>query len=213
MRPYVVRQGDTVAAVVAPKGADPDAVWKDPKNDSLRALRSDPAVLCPGDILYIPEDDPPSHSVTIGATNTFTASAATQTVKLVLGGAQLLANTAYLVKGLGDDIPGTTKSDGSLSVDVPIDVDTFVLEVPTEGISRCIMVGHLDPVDEDSGVRQRLSNLGYTSILRDVVEGFGVLLTYDTALFVRVFQIDNGLEPHGEADDKTRDALKSAHGT
>jgi hypothetical protein len=174
VRPYVVMQGDTVASIVLPMGGDRDAVWNDPKNDKLRAQRSDPAVLCAGDILYIPDEAAPSHEVAAGSTNTFTSPVATQTVKLVLGGAQPLANAGYVVHGLGDDIPGTTGSDGSLSVDVPVNVDTFVIELPDQQVSYQVLVGHLDPVTEESGVRQRLSNLGYGSPLFDLLGDLGV---------------------------------------
>jgi hypothetical protein len=211
MRPYVVMQGDTVASVVAPKGADPNTVWYDSKNDSLRKLRSDPAVLCPGDILYIPDEAPPSHSLEVGATNTFTAAVATQPLKLVLGGAQPLANAAYVVTGLGDDVPGTTKADGSLTVHVPVDIDTFVLEFTDRQVSYQVLVGHLDPVTEASGVRQRLSNLGYGSPMFDLLGDLGIEV--DPGLAIRLFQIQAGLTVSGEVDHETAAAIQKAHGT
>jgi hypothetical protein len=211
MRPYVVQQGDTVASVVVPMGADPDTVWSDPKNDDLRAQRSDPAVLCPGDILYVPDDGPPSHPMAVGATNSFSTPGATQTVKLVLGPDAPLANAAYVVHGLGDDIPGTTGGDGSLSVDVPIGMDTFTLELTDQQITYQVLVGHLDPVSEDSGVRQRLSNLGYGCPMFELLGELG--MDVDPSLAIRCFQIDKGLNVTGEADDDTTAAIQKAHGT
>jgi hypothetical protein len=203
-------QGDTVASIVLPLGADPDAVWSDPKNDRLRAERSDPAVLCAGDILYIPDDDPPSHTAAAGSTNTFTSLVATQTVRIVLGGGQPVANTAYVVHGLGDDVTGTTGADGSLSIDVPVNIDTFVLELPDQQATYQVLVGHLDPVTQDSGVRQRLSNLGYGSPLFDLLGDLGI--EADAALVIRLFQISNGLNVSGEPDADTVAAIQKAHG-
>jgi hypothetical protein len=211
MRPYVVMQGDTVASIVTPMGADPDTVWSDPKNDDLRAQRPDPAVLCPGDLLYVPDDPPPSHTMAVGSTNDFASPPATQTVKLVLGADQPLANAAYVVHGLGDDIPGTTAGDGSLSVDVPIGVDTFTLELTDQQATYQVMVGHLDPVSEDSGVDQRLSNLGYRPPMWDLLGDLGIEV--DPSLPIRLFQIAQGLTVSGDTDDDTTAALQKAHGT
>jgi hypothetical protein len=212
MRPYVVNQGETVASIVMPMGADPDTVWNDSKNDDLRAQRSDPAVLCPGDILYVPDDDPPSHDMAVGSTNDFTAPIQTQTVKLVLGDDEPLANAAYVIHGLGDDITGTTGGDGSLSVDVPIDVESFVIELTDLNVAHPVLVGHLDPVTEDSGVQQRLSNLGYLTPMWDLLGQFGIEV--DPGLAIRLFQIDMGTgNVTGEIDDDTTDAIQKAHGT
>jgi hypothetical protein len=195
-------------------GADPDAVWSDPKNERLRKQRNDPAVLCPGDVLYVPDDDPPPRTVTAGSTNRFKARTGKQTVKLVLGAGTKLANAACVVRGLGADIHTTTGSDGSLSVPVPLDVDTFTLELTERKTTYRVRVGHLDPVSEDSGVRQRLSNLGYGTPLFDLLGAHGVDLdpSFAVSLFVCVFQMANGLAVSGEVDEGTRAALQNAHG-
>jgi hypothetical protein len=74
MRPYVVRQGDSCATLSLRYGFDIDTVWNDPANDDLRGLRSDPYVLAPLDVPYIPDDDGPNPiSLATGATNGFTA--------------------------------------------------------------------------------------------------------------------------------------------
>jgi hypothetical protein len=210
----VVRQGDTVASIVLPMGGDPDTVWKDAKNDDLRKLRSDPAVLCAGDILYVPDDDPPSHSVQAGDSKTFTSPTATQTVKVVLMGEDPIANAAYVIHGIGDaDIQGTTGGDGSLSVDVPVDVDSFMLELTDQRVTYQVLVGHLDPITEDSGVQQRLANLGYRSAIADIAVEAGMDFSDShQRLLLCALQRDAGLPVTGELDAATLDALRKAHG-
>ncbi len=55
MQPYVIRQGDHLAHLAHKFGFDPQAVWQDGSNDELREARPDPNILCPGDVLYIPD--------------------------------------------------------------------------------------------------------------------------------------------------------------
>jgi hypothetical protein len=210
MKPRVIRQGDTVASVVG-TAADPDAVWNDPANDSLRALRKDPAVLCPGDVLQVPETEPIWHTIKPGSSTTFVAPVATQRVDLVLAFPAPLANAAYVVKGLGDDRPGTTGADGSLSVDVPVDRDSFLLELVDQKTTLHVLVGHLDPIDEESGVRQRLANMGFASPLEELLGLFHIEVPFRSA--IRGFQERYGhLRPTGELDADTCAAIQRAHG-
>ncbi len=57
MQPHVIKVGDHVALLAYQCGFDADTVWNDPANDALRQLRPDPNVLCPTDILYIPDQN------------------------------------------------------------------------------------------------------------------------------------------------------------
>jgi hypothetical protein len=216
MRPYVVQQGETVASIVLPLGGDPDAVWNAPENGTLRETRSDPAVLCPLDVLYIPDDPPAAHTVQAGSMNSFTSPVATETVTLVLCADQPLKNTSYVIKGLGDDKPGTTKDDGSLEVDVPVNVDTFVLELTDQAVAHQVLVRHLDPITQDSGVQQRLSNRGHGSPVWELLGPFtteGGDPDVDPTFTIRMFQIQNGTQPTGQLDAASLEALGQAHGT
>ncbi len=213
MQTYVVRQGETVASIVARNGGgDPDAVWKHSNNAALRELRGDPAILCPGDRLYLPDGKPSWLKVSVGSTNTFKATVPVQTVKIVVVGDKPLASQPYVIHGLGDDIPGTTDGSGSLSVDVPITASSFALELTQLKVTQEVLVGHLDPIDEPSGVFQRLANLGYASRLAPILEAFGLSPQGLVEQQIRIFQITNGISPTGEADQATIDALKKAHG-
>ena len=41
MRPYVIRQGDYITKLAHQRGFDADAIWNDPKNQSLRERRTE----------------------------------------------------------------------------------------------------------------------------------------------------------------------------
>ena len=66
------------------------------------------------------------------------------------------------------------------------------------------LIGHLDPVDTDSGLQQRLSNLGYWPTGEDSTAALPYCL--------RAFQEDHDLEITGEANRPTYDKLKEVHG-
>lgn len=215
MKPHVVRQGETVASIVARNGGkstDAAAVWNDAKNKELRDLRQDPAVLFPGDVLFIPEPKKTWLPASVGSTNSYQVTVPTQTVKIAIGADKPLAGEPYVVHGLGDDIPGTTDGSGMVTVEVPVNRPSFILELTNQGYSYRVMVGHLDPVTEPSGVRQRLSNLGYASILAQ-----GVFGSSGHGIGLLAFQVANGKPLSGggteEVDDETATALQKAHGT
>ncbi len=212
MKPHVVRQGETLASIVGRNGGRADdaaAAWKDSTNDDLRQLRGDSSVLFPGDVIYVPELKQPWLPASVGAKNSYTATIPVETVKIAIGGEKPLAGEPYVIHGLGADIPGTTDGSGMVTVDVPINRRFFILELTNQGYSYRVLVGHLDPVTEPSGVRQRLSNLGYTSVLAQAAFG-----SSGNGIGLLAFQIANGTGSGGaNGDEQTTAALKKAHGT
>lgn len=75
-----------------------------------------------------------------------------------------------------------------------------------EGARLVLQVGHLDPVPEPTGVKARLSNLGYPAGPPDVDD-------LDALRFsLELFQNDSGLPITGELDEATRQTLWEAHG-
>jgi hypothetical protein len=215
MMPYIVRQGDTVASIVARRavGVDPNSVWTHPTNKALHDRRSDPSILSPGDVLYLPDAARDWRSLHVGTTNAFTAIVVTQPVSIVLGGEEPLANEPYLARILGLDVRGTTGPDGSLAIDVPIHCNSFVLELLNRGTAHTVLVGHLDPHTEPSGVRQRLSNLGYGSLIALHLPALGIDQVSCDRLHLLSFQLAQGLPATGDLDPATSDALNKAHGT
>ncbi|HEY1895632.1 MAG TPA: peptidoglycan-binding domain-containing protein [Terracidiphilus sp.] len=52
---YEVREGDCVSSLAYDRGLLFETVWNHPNNSSLKTNRTDPNVLKPGDLLYIPD--------------------------------------------------------------------------------------------------------------------------------------------------------------
>jgi hypothetical protein len=83
VQPYVIKQGDFLLLLAHKFGFDADTVWQDPSNADLSKLRSNPNVLAPGDVLYIPDQvnkKPALTNLTPGTANNFVSSAPTMTL-------------------------------------------------------------------------------------------------------------------------------------
>jgi hypothetical protein len=164
MRPYVVRQGDYLGLLAYKFGFDADTVWNDPANQDLQQSRSDPNLLLPTDMLQIP--DPPDQadgfSLKVGQTNSFVSDVPTVEIHLVFADSER-ASQAFTIPELPDLTGKSTGGDGTATFDVPISMQTFSVVFSSDGATYPIKVGHLDPVDEFTGVVQRLQNLGFLS--------------------------------------------------
>ncbi len=116
------------------------------------------------------------------------------------------------VEGLGPaKFEARTDGGGHLSLDVPLHAREVRLEFVESGLVFSLLLGHMDPITQPSGVRARLANLGYGGL-----EGRDFAETWDDVLLVEAicaFQRDQHLETTGEMDDATRDALRSTYGT
>jgi N-acetylmuramoyl-L-alanine amidase len=69
-----------------------------------------------------------------------------------------------------------------------------------------LQIGHLDPVEETTGIQGRLNNLGF-----DCGEVDGIIGP-QTEAAVRAFQDEHSLEADGIPGPKTQAKLKEVHG-
>lgn len=117
---------------------------------------------------------------------------------------------AYKLVIDGVTTEGQTDGDGFLDCPIPAQAMTGLLvlapgtphetEVP-------LHLGHLDPIDEVSGIKQRLRNLCFDCGDQTDEE------TPDLEAALRAFQTKHGLSATGQIDDATRAELLKAHGT
>jgi N-acetylmuramoyl-L-alanine amidase len=119
------------------------------------------------------------------------------------------ANVPYIIRIDGSISQGSTDSQGKLEISIPPGATSgqLIVEPGTPQETNIpIHLGHLDPIDTVSGVKQRLANLtfdcGDTS--DDETE------TYAEA--IRAFQRKYGLDGTGEMDEQTRQKLQDVHG-
>jgi hypothetical protein len=104
---------------------------------------------------------------------------------------------------------GKTNSDGVVEFSITPNAErvriTLAMDTEDEKVIE-VALGHLDPIDTERGVWQRLRNLGLP--VGEKVEDFEA--HKEQAL--RLFQLTNKLDATGELDDATRVALRDGHG-
>jgi hypothetical protein len=108
---------------------------------------------------------------------------------------------------MGDPEEGTTDENGGLDVNVPVHVREIDVTFPTSGAVYPMSIGEMDPVDESSGVRKRLQNLGY------YLFSPGDDVDAADARAILAFQRAHGLPPTGAMDDATKATLAKDHGS
>jgi hypothetical protein len=129
-------------------------------------------------------------------------------VKLLLvQSGQPLAGEKCRVHDLDPPNEFTTDGDGVLTLNLPITTKEVTVEIERLSVTRAFRVGHLDPLTEPSGVRQRLQNLGHVSSADADLRDPALLM-----LAVRRFQRDQGMAVSGDLDGATLDAIARSHG-
>jgi len=202
---HVVLKGECISSIAYQYQLFPETVWSHPENDSLRELRKDPNILLEGDRVFIPEPRQKTISAATGKRHAFLRKGVPARFRLkVLNGDVPRPNIAFEL--LIDDeivLEGKTDGDGVLDVSIPANAKKGVLLLDGGNQKIEVSFGHLDPVTEDDGVRQRLFNLGLIKTL-DASNA-------DLAAAVRMFQRINKLKPTGVADADTREKLIETH--
>jgi N-acetylmuramoyl-L-alanine amidase len=121
------------------------------------------------------------------------------------------ANAPYIleVDGVVAD-KGQTDGDGCVEIKIPPNAEKGILTVDKGKDDERIIpldLGDMDPVDEVTGVRKRLSNLGYHC------QPDGPEDASDLQAALGSFQQDNSLQVTGKVDDPSRNKLKDLHGS
>ncbi len=200
---HVVDRGDCVLSISAHHGLSWETVWNHPANADLKARRTNPTVLQPGDVLFVPEKEEKTVACATGAVHRFVVhtSPATINVKLTLDD-QPRAGLPFALY-IDDElvVEGTTDGKGFVRATVPPRASAGRLELRDGEIVDVyhLSLGAIDPIDGDDGVRQRLQNLGFHD-------------PDDPAAGVRAFQALEKLPVTGEVDAATRAALQEKYG-
>ncbi len=214
-RPYVVRQGDYVARLAHTMRFDAGEVWQDESNRRLRERRGSPNILAPGDVLRVPtEPKVRPLPLNVGGRSTFKGRAPRVTVTVAVHDkGEPLKDAPFVIDGLGKRIEGRSDGDGKITFEAPIHVREARVTFYEVHLVFIVRIGDLDPVDEDSGVRQRLAHLGFDGWALGEAAGLPRPPSESgDADAIRAFQRASGLEDTGVADEATRDALRKAHG-
>ena len=203
---YVVKQGDCLASIAATSRRSWQTLWDHPDNAALRKKRPNPNVLYPGDVINIPDILVKIHACATGATHVFQTSSPKTLFRIrLLEDGQPRKNLKYELHVDQLTFTGTTDGNGMVEQKIPASASRAILVTAEDAFT--FDLGNLDPVDEDSGAKQRLSNLG----LLHEAEASGAEDALSAA--VQDFQQQYGLSVTGQLDAPTRQKLLQAHGS
>ncbi len=214
-RVHTVRQGECFSSIARRYGFSSHLpVYNAPENAELRKKRPNPNILAPGDVIHIPELQTPSFRVATGRTHTFRLKKEKTTLRLVVRDAQgrevegkrFRLEVAEVIK------EGSLNAAGLVEADIPHDASEGTLRVwwgdDTDDESAhtiTLKIGHLDPVDQPTGVQARLNNLGFRCGQVDGIRG------PQTEAALKEFQARAGLKITGEPDAATVSKLEQLH--
>jgi hypothetical protein len=119
------------------------------------------------------------------------------------------ANVPYVVVIDGKSTNGTTDGSGMVQLSIPPNAKSGRLTLDPGTLTETVInlnLGWLDPVENVSGVKQRLANLGFDCGDQSNDE------TPDFQAALEAYQESRGLEATGDLDDATRNQLKQEHG-
>jgi hypothetical protein len=121
-----------------------------------------------------------------------------------------LAGEPYALEGLGRPTQGTTDPDGRIKLVVPVHVRTVTVLLPERELAYEVRVGDMDPIEERSGLRARLTNLGFHP---PQAEAIGLDEDELFRIAVGRFQRAHDLPVTGEIDAQTCARLREDHGS
>jgi hypothetical protein len=115
----------------------------------------------------------------------------------------------YVLNVDGKLTNGSTDADGTIDVPIPPGARRGKLTLSPGTTQEKIYnfpFGSMDPIEEFSGIRRRLNNLGFFC-------GRGDASSKEFKGALSLFQENFGLPITGKLDDATRDKLKEVHGS
>jgi hypothetical protein len=212
MPTYTVAPGDCLASIAERFGfSDPMLIYNLPDNEVLRRARPDPNVLLPGDQVVVPERKPRIEELATEQRHRFVVKRPMTFLRLRLQApdGKPRSGLPYEVAYLNTKLKGVTTAEGVIEQPVPRDLTLAVVTVGKGKSAEVFNVGlgFMDPVTSESGVRQRLGNLG---LLRPID---GVTDDLVLRFAIHTFQLQQGLEPTGGVDTETRNKLLEVHGS
>jgi hypothetical protein len=198
---YTAKQGDCIFSIAFENGFFADTIWNHPNNAELKKQREDPNVLMPGDIVFVPDKRLKEVSEPTNQVHKFRCKNTPKTLRIQIVRLGIpVKDMEYKVDIDGTEKEGKTDGEGWLNQAVAPNAQRAKL-VLADGSEYELKLGHLDPIDETTGIQGRLRSLGY-------YEGsLNGQLDDETKEALKVFQRSNDLEATGEADGQTKALL------
>lgn len=208
MASHTVKQGEHLVRIARKYGFPKfELIWDHPNNAALKQLRKNPNILFPGDELFIPEKQLKTESRSTTQIHHFKLDGESLKLRLMIKDEtdEPVASTSCKLNIQGD--VSNEQTDGSGKLEKPIEAFAEEGMLDISGIQIPLKIGHLDPIEEQSGQKARLNNLGYNAgpVGEDDAEKLRSA--------VEEFQCDQNLRPlTGVCDARTQGKLKIVHG-
>jgi len=206
---HVVAEGEGISKIAERYGINPQTIWDDAGNATLREQRPDPNVLLPDDVLVIPDKVLGSASCATGKRHVFRRLGVPALFVMQLLDAEDAPRTgiAYTLEVDGVAKNGTTDDTGMVRQWVPCASQSGRLLIGEGDAAEeyALEFGDLRPLSDTRGVQQRLRNLGFTC----PVDGDAAGAALQSA--IARFQAWAGLAATGILDDATRAEIGKLH--
>lgn len=211
---HTVEPGECLSSIAYHyKLASWQVIYDDPHNADFRTKRPNPNLIYAGDELYIRDVEPRSEDVPADSRHIFVVKFPPTYINIRVQDLdeQPIGGAPYELKLDAVTLTGNTDDDGWIRSKIPAWAELGALKVwPNPDDQDTVIeweakLGHLDPVEETSGVKGRLKNLGYACGEVNGVEDD------DYTNAVIQFQTDNKLTVDGIVGPQTRGALLKAH--
>jgi len=207
MPEYTVKQGDCISSIAHQHGLLPKKIWDHPDNAQLKENREDLNILKPGDVVFVPEKEEKEESGATEQRHRFRKKGVPAKLRLQLKtGDKPRADESYILDIDGEVFSGATDGDGKLEHPVPPNAKRGLLLVGGNQEEYVLNLGHIDPIDEVSGVQARLNNLGFDCGKVDGVRG------PKTEAAIKEFQKQYDLNETGNMDQQASEKLREVYG-
>lgn len=198
-----VGKGGTTSGLAKTYGFFWKTIWEHPENAGLRAKRKDPNVLFETDEIFIPDRAVKKVSKGAEAQHVFKRKGEPSKIKMqIYNLGKPNANADYILEIDGKQTKGKTDADGKLEHFIPGNARSGKLILKDGKEVHNLRLGNLDPLDQISGVQQRLNNLGYQC------GGEMGKIGPNTKEALKKFQADKKLNVSGEPDAATKAKLE-----
>jgi hypothetical protein len=211
---HKVAQGDCIESIAAKHGLEPDMIWEHANNASLREKRNGNSfALFPGDVLFVPDLREKSVDVATDKSHSFVLKIPKTLlhIRFLDVDDQPRKDVPYTLEIDGVEFEGTTTADGDVEQEIRADAKSGTLTLnPGQGADEevyTVDLGHLDPIEETTGLQARLQHLGFYA---GEIDGELGSRTRDAIL---AYQRAYDLSDTGEFDDETKSHLEQQHGS
>lgn len=212
---HTVAQGECFSSLAHEHGFESyRVIYQHPENAELVKQRSNPNVLYPKDVVYIPDNELKEVEAATEQRHHFVLKKEKTMFRIVIKDEyeKPFADTRFELTVDRKIYEGKTDSTGKIEQEINANARSGQINFYSNkgGENEIIGVvplnfGHLDPVREASGVQARLNNLGFECGKIDGVIGD------KTTTALLAFQKKHGLPETGEACSATREKLRQIH--